>query len=345
MAYDYYAGGCNDEQSVKRNRCIFNEILIRPRMLRDVSRRDLSVELLGQKISMPVIIAPTAFQKLAHEKGELETALAARQADTIMTVSTLATTAMEEVAAVAPHHLWFQLYIYKNREITKDLVARAAAAGYKALVVTVDSPILGRRERDIRNAFHLPQHLSAANLVGQGLGEIGRADNHSGLAAHIAALYDHSLTWDMLDWIVSISKLPVLVKGILRGDDALLALEHGARGIIVSNHGGRQIDTAVSPIEVLPEIVKAVGSRSEILVDGGIRRGTDIFKALALGARAVLIGRPVLWALATGGGEGVARCLEMLRQELDLTMALSGCATTADITPDMVKIPQHMAPL
>jgi len=342
MAYDYFAGGANDEESVKRNRQIYNEILIRPRMLCDVSEIDLSVKVLGQEISMPLLIAPTAFHGLAHAGGEVETARAAKAVNTIMALSTLSNHSLEDVAQAAPHHMWFQLYVYKNREITKELVSRAAAAGYKAIVVTVDSPILGRRERDLRNCFHLPDHLCAANLLGQGLAEIGKADNHSGLAAHIAALYDTSLSWEGLKWIVSISPLPVLVKGILRADDALLALEHGAKGIIVSNHGGRQIDTCVSPLEVLPEIAQALDGRIEVLVDGGIRRGGDIFKALALGAKAVMLGRPIIWALATGGGEAVIQCLTMLKQELELTMALSGCSTLRDITPDLLKLPLHM---
>ncbi len=337
MAYDYFAAGSNDEESLKRNRQVYNEILLRPKMLRDVSYRDMSVKVLGQQISMPIMIAPMAFQGLANLEGEVATARAAKALNTIMTLSTLSNCSIEEVSQVAPHHMWFQLYVYKDREITKELVGRAADAGYKAIVMTVDSPILGRRERDLRNGFHLPDHLSAKNLAGQGLHEIGKADNYSGLAAHIAALYDNALTWESLEWIASISKLPVLVKGIVRGDDAVLAMEHGAKGVIVSNHGGRQIDTCVAPIEVLAEVAHAIEGRGEVLMDGGIRRGTDIVKAIALGARAVLVGRPIIWALATGGSEGVVKCLTMLKQELDLTMA-----TLADITPDLLKLPQHM---
>jgi isopentenyl diphosphate isomerase/L-lactate dehydrogenase-like FMN-dependent dehydrogenase len=342
MAYDYFAAGSNDEESLKRNRQVYNEILLRPKMLRDVSYRDMTVKVLGQTISMPMIIAPMAFQGLANEEGEVATARAAKALDTIMTLSTLSNCSIEEVGQAAPHHMWFQLYVYKDREITKELVGRAADAGYKAIVMTVDSPILGRRERDLRNGFHLPDHLSAKNLAGQGLHQIGKADNYSALASHIAALYDNALTWQSLEWIVSISKLPILVKGIVRGDDAVLALEHGAKGVIVSNHGGRQVDTCVAPIEVLAEVAQALEGRGELLMDGGIRRGTDIVKALALGARAVLIGRPVIWALATGGSEGIIKCLTMLKQELDLTMALSGCATLSDITPDLLKLPLHM---
>ena len=342
MAYDYFAAGSSDEETLKRNRQVYNEILLRPKMLRDVSYRDMTVSVLGESLSMPVIIAPMAFQGLAHEEGEVATARAAKTLNIRMALSTLSNCSIEEVAQAAPHHMWFQLYVYKDREITKELVGRAAAAGYKALIVTVDSPILGRRERDLRNGFHLPNHLSAKNLAAQGLSEIGKADNHSALAAHIASLYDNALTWESLDWISSISKLPVLVKGIVRGDDAVLALDHGAKGVIVSNHGGRQIDTEVTAIEVLPEVAQAMSGRGELLVDGGVRRGTDIVKALALGAKAVLVGRPVIWALATGGSEAVVKCLTMLKQELDLTMALSGCSTLKEITPDLLKLPEHM---
>ncbi len=342
MAYDYFAAGANDEESLRRNRQVYNEILLRPKMLRDVSYRDMSVNLFGQTISMPMLIAPMAFQGLANEEGEVATARAAKTLNTVMILSTLANCSIEEVGQAAPHHMWFQLYVYKDREITKELVGRAAEAGYKAIVMTVDSPILGRRERDLRNGFHLPSNLSAKNLAGQGLHEICKADNHSALAAHIAALYDTALSWQSLEWIASISKLPILVKGIVRGDDAALVMAHGASGVIVSNHGGRQIDTCVAPIEALPEVAQAMDGRGVLLMDGGIRRGTDIVKALALGAKAVMVGRPVIWALATGGSEDVVQCLTMLKQELDLAMALSGCANLADITPDLLKLPLHM---
>lgn len=342
MAYDYFAAGSSDEVTLQRNRSVFNEILMRPKMLHDISYRDLTVTVLGQTLSMPILIAPMAFQGMAHEEGEVATARAAKALNTIMALSTLSNHSIEEVGQAAPHHMWFQLYVYKDREITKELVNRAYAAGYKALVLTVDSPILGRRERDLRNGFHLPEHLCAINLAGQGLSDIGKAGNHSALASHIASLYDNALSWQSLEWIISISKLPVLVKGIVRGDDAKLALEHGAKGVIVSNHGGRQIDTEVSPIEVLPEVAEAMDGRGELLMDGGIRRGTDVVKALALGAKAVLVGRPVIWALATGGSESVVQCLTMLKQELDLTMALAGCATLQEITPDLLKLPLHM---
>ena len=342
MAYDYFSGGADDEVTLRRNREVFSEIYLRPKMLCDVSYRDMSVTFFGQKIAMPILVAPTAFHGLAHKDAEAATARAAKAMNTIMALSTLANTSLEDVALAAPHHLWFQLYVYKDREITKELVGRAAAAGYKALVVTVDSPILGKRERDLRNEFHLPDHLSAKNLHGQGLDIIGKSDRNSGLAAYIASLYDTALSWQSLEWIASLTKLPILVKGVLRADDAKQAMECGASGIIVSNHGGRQIDSTVSTIEVLPEIARALDGKGELLLDGGVRRGTDVLKALALGAKAVLVGRPILWALAAGGESGVSQCLTMLKQELDLAMALSGCATLAEINQDLLKLPHHM---
>lgn len=344
--FDYYRGGAADELTLKRNCQAFAEISIWPRMLVDISQRDMSLSLAGQEIDMPIIIAPTAFQALAHRQGELATAAAAKKLNTIMTLSTLSNHDIEEVAK-AGNHLWYQLYVYKDRAITKDLVARAEANNYKALVVTVDSPVLGRRERDIRNQFTLPPGLRAANLEKFALGNINKNKNNnqdSDLASYIATLYDTSLTWKDLEWIISLTKLPVLVKGVLRGDDAIKAVAAGAKGIIVSNHGGRQLDTTISTIEALPGIIAALekSNRSkshrevEVLLDGGIRRGTDILKALAMGAKAVMIGRPILWGLALSGQSGVEAVLNLLKSEFDLAMALSGCGNLAAITSDLI---------
>ncbi len=344
--FDYYRGGAADELTLKRNCQAFAEISIWPRMLVDISQRDMSLSLAGQEIDMPIIIAPTAFQALAHRQGELATAAAAKKLNTIMTLSTLSNHDIEEVAK-AGNHLWYQLYVYKDRAITKDLVARAEANNYKALVVTVDSPVLGRRERDIRNQFTLPPGLRAANLEKFALGNINKNKNNnqdSDLASYIASLYDTSLTWKDLEWIISLTKLPVLVKGVLRGDDAIKAVAAGAKGIIVSNHGGRQLDTTISTIEALPGIIAALekSNRSkshrevEVLLDGGIRRGTDILKALAMGAKAVMIGRPVLWGLALSGQSGVEAVLNLLKSEFDLAMALSGCGNLAAITSNLI---------
>lgn len=340
--FHYYQGGACDEITLRRNTQAFSEIELLPRMLVDVSKRDLSVEIFGSKLDLPVFIAPMAFQALADSRGELAMASAAKSRNTIITLSTLATYSIEEVAAVA-NHRWYQLYVYKDRQVTRDLVRRAEENGYEALVVTVDSPLLGRREKDIANGFHLPQGLRAANLENFNMGTVAQSEDHkeSGLAAYIASLYDTSLTWKELSWIVSLTKLPVLVKGILRGDDALLAMDHGAAGIIVSNHGGRQLDTTVPTIKALPAVVKALrqhGHQCPVIMDGGVRRGTDVLKAMALGARAVLLGRPLLWGLALAGENGAAAVLDMIRAELDLALGLIGCPSVADLTGDLLDI-------
>lgn len=336
MAYDYYSSGANDEITLQENRKAYERITIYPRMLQDVSSRTQTTTVLGQEIKTPILIAPMAFQRLAHPEGELATARAASTAGTIMVLSTLATSSIEEVANVAGGNLWFQLYVYKDRGITRSLVERAEAAGYKALVFTVDSPILGRRERDVRNGFHLPDGLKAANLALAGIEALPGQIGDSGLAHYIASLYDQSLNWKDLEWLRSISKLPVLIKGILRADDAELGVKYGASGIIVSNHGGRQLDTAPATIDVLARVADALNGSAELFVDGGIRRGTDVLKAIALGAKAVLLGRPVLWGLASGGEAGVGQVLGMLQDEFDLAMALSGYTNLKDIGRDIL---------
>jgi isopentenyl diphosphate isomerase/L-lactate dehydrogenase-like FMN-dependent dehydrogenase len=255
-----------------------------------------------------------------------------------MAVSTLATTNLEEVAAAATGPLWFQLYVYKDRVVSESLVRRAEAAGYRALVLTVDTPLLGRREADERNGFGLPDHLRMANFSGRSEAR-PMEPGISALALHTLAEFDPSLTWEALDWMRSITRLPVVVKGILTQEDAALALAHGAAAIIVSNHGGRQLDTAVATIEALLEVVEAVAGRCEVYLDGGVRRGTDVLKALALGARAVFVGRPILWGLAVNGEEGVRHVLELLRRELALDMGIAGRPTLASIDRSLVKLP------
>ena len=258
---------------------------------------------------------------------------------TTMVLSTLSNLSMEEVTAATTADTWFQLYVYKDKGITKSLVERAQAAGCRALVVTVDSPLLGRRENDVRNRFHLPRHLKIGNLSGPMMEKLPTGVGDSGLAAYIHSLYDTAVTWKDLEWLKSLTKLPLLVKGILREDDARQAIKCGAEGVIASNHGGRQLDTAIATIRALPEIVEAVGSEATVLVDGGIRRGTDVLKALALGAQAVLVGRPVIWGLATNGWQGARDVLKTLSDELDLAMALSGCPDVESITRDLVLLP------
>ena len=293
--YDYFAGGANDEITVRENQSAYSRIRLQYRVLRDVSRRSLTTTVLSHPLSLPIFIAPTAFHCLAHPEGELATARAAARAGVIMISSMVATMAIEEVAKAnatipgAPP-LWSQLYILPDRGFTTEMIRRAEAAGCSVLVVTVDSPVFGQRERDIRHRFHeLPNGLSLANFTA------------TGRAAPPLFEFKADLTWEDVSWLRTTTDLPILLKGIIHPEDACLALAHGADGIIVSNHGGRQLDTAVATIEALPEIVDAVAGRLPVLIDGGIRRGTDVLKALSLGADSVAIGRPVLWGLAVAG--------------------------------------------
>lgn len=335
MTFDYYAGGAGDELTLRDNVEAFDRLRLRPKMLVDMSKLNLSVELFGSTLSSPALIAPMAFHRLAHEDGELAMARAAARAGTGMVVSTLATSSLEEIAEVSNGPLWFQLYVYKDKQITIDLVERATAAGYKAIVLTVDSPVLGRRFRDMRNLFHLPQHLKASNLTGA-LQNIPGSEGGSGLATYIASMYDTSLTWKDLEWIAGLTKLPVLVKGVLRADDTRYSIESGAGGIVVSNHGGRQLDSTIATIDALPDVVQEANGRVPVLVDGGIRRGTDILKALALGAKAVLVGRPLLWGLALAGEEGAYNVLTTLNDELRNALVLSGYPDVRAVTRDLI---------
>jgi 4-hydroxymandelate oxidase len=335
-AWAYYSSGAHDEVTLHANRSAFKRLALHYRVLVDVSRRDLSTTVLGERVAFPILVAPTAFHGLAHPERELATARAAAKAGTIFTLSTLATATIDEVRAASQGPIWFQLYVFKDRAATEALVRRAEAAGAKALVLTVDAPLLGRRERDVRNRFQLPPGLCVKNLVPEGMSDLPAEAQDSGLAAYFASLLDPALGWRDLAWLRSITKLPLLVKGIVRKDDARRAVDEGAQGIVVSNHGGRQLDTAPATIDVLSGIVDEVGGRAEVLLDGGVRRGTDAVKALALGARAVLVGRPILWGLAVGGEQGVSAVLEILRTELDLALALSGCASVAAVTRDLL---------
>ena len=340
MAYDYYASGAADEITLRDNRAAFDRRRIAYRVLAGVGARDLATTVVGERVSMPVLVAPTAFHRLAHPEGEAATARGAGAAGTVMVLSTLSNTPVEEVLAAATGPVWFQLYVYRDRGATRALVERVEAAGCRALVLTVDAPLLGRRERDVRNRFHLPAGLAVANVLAEGYGDLPAAEAGSGLAGYVSELLDPNLTWDDLDRLAAATRLPLLVKGIVRADDAVRAAEHGVAGIVVSNHGGRQLDTSIATLDALPPIADALARRAgpapELLLDGGVRRGTDVLKALALGARAVLIGRPVLWGLALGGAEGVARVLAMLRGELDLAMALAGARTVGEMTGDLV---------
>ncbi len=336
LAYDYYASGADDEHTLRRNVEAYRELALHYRVLVDVSRPSAATTVLGTPVQSPILVAPTAFHRLAHPDGELASARAAAAAGTIFTLSTLSTTRVEDVMAASGGPVWFQLYVYKDRAATADLVARVEAAGVRALVLTVDAPRLGRRERDVRNRFALPAGLRIENLHGS-RGEVSAPPADSGLAAYFASLIDPALTWDDLAWLRSLTKLPLVIKGVVRADDAARAVAAGVDGIVVSNHGGRQLDTSPATIEVLPRIAEAVDGKAELLLDGGIRRGTDVIKALALGARAVLVGRPVLWGLAVGGQAGVAAVLAMLRRELELAMVLCGCPTVASLDRQLVE--------
>jgi 4-hydroxymandelate oxidase len=335
-ASDYYEGGALDEITLRENTDGWTRLKLYYRVLAGVTCRDLSTTVLGQSVSMPILVAPTAFHKLACEAGEIATAKAAKSAGTAFILSSLSNTAMESVFAQAGSPRWFQLYIYKDREITRELLQRAEAAGAEAIVLTVDAPGLGTRERDARNSFRLPDGLVVENLAPLGKGNFPEVQG-SGLAAYVKANFKQDLGFDDLDWLCRSTRLPVVVKGVCRGDDARRAAELGARAVVVSNHGGRQLDTAPATCEVLPHVVEAAGDLSEIYVDGGIRRGSDVLKAIALGARAVLVGRPVLWGLCVGGEQGATNVLEILRRELDEAMLLCGCSKLGDIDGTLLR--------
>jgi 4-hydroxymandelate oxidase len=332
QAYDYLAGGADDELTLADNVAAWQRLRLRPRVLRDVSKVSTDTTVLGSPVSFPALVAPTAYQRLAHDDGERATAQGAAAAGTIMVASTLSTVSLEDIAAAAPEAVrWFQLYVHRDRGWTAEVVARAVAAGYRALVFTVDVPVLGLRRRDERNQFRLPPGMVAAN-VGEPLPKVPG----STLMAYAQDELDPGITFADIEWLRGLCDLPILVKGVLRADDARACVEAGAVGIVVSNHGGRQLDTAVATAVALPEIVEAVGGDVEVLVDGGIRRGTDVIKALALGARAVLLGRPVLWGLASGGSSGVQSVLQTLRDEFARALALCGTPTVEQVCHDLI---------
>ena len=332
-AYDYFAGGAGTESTLRDNVAAWQRIRLAPHVLRDVSGPDLSAGLLGLPLSMPVLIAPVAYQKMAHDDGEAGTARAAAAAGTIMVVSTNATQSLEEVAAAAPGAgLLFQLYVHSDRRMTLELMRRAAAAGYAGLVVTADTPRTGNRLRDQRNRFRLPAHLSTVNTDWPAVAGVAAAD----VAAYPGRSYEAGLTTGTLAWLREHSELPIMLKGVHRADDALLAVQSGVDGIIVSNHGGRQLDGAVATADALPAIAAAVGQRVPVLVDGGIRSGVDVIRALALGARAVLIGRPALWGLVAAGSAGVTAVLEHFRSEITLALQLAGVASVAAVDGDLI---------
>ncbi|CAJ0957154.1 unnamed protein product, partial [Mesorhabditis belari] len=350
LSRDYYESGSDEEKALRRNRRAFSRLLIRPKCLVDVSKSDTNCEFLGKKFKSPIAVAPTAFHKLCHPRGELASVEGISRFGGLMICSSWGTTPLEEIAENrGDATLWFQLYVYKDRPTTEALIRRAENAGFEALVLTVDTPVLGRRLADKRNAFTLPPPLKFANMVATNDSKVHMPKvpiGDSGLMAYVSSQIDQSLNWDSLKWLVGFSRLPVIVKGIMRSDDALKALQCGAKGIIVSNHGGRQMDCAPATIEALPEIAKVAG-QIPVFLDGGIRNGRDVFKALALGASGIFIGRAILYGLTVGGADGVERVLDILQEEFEHCMKLAGCQSIADIrnTPQIVVSSSHYSKL
>ncbi|HUO74426.1 MAG TPA: alpha-hydroxy acid oxidase [Solirubrobacteraceae bacterium] len=327
----YFAGGAGDEITMRDNLAAWQRLAIRPRTLVGVGNRELSVTLLGRRRPHPIVIAPMAYQRLAHVDGEIATARAAAATESIMCLATFSTTTSPVVAEAVPGgSRWFQLYVFSDRGLSRELVTQAVEHGYEALVITVDLPVVGVRERELRSEVQV--QLATEQMIDRVTAAGGR-----GLTpAEFTSLIDPDLRWSDIEQFASDCPLPVIVKGILRAEDAVIALEHGARGIVVSNHGGRQLDTVLSGADALPAIVEAVGGLADVLVDGGIRRGTDVVKALALGAQGVLVGRPVLWGLAVDGAGGAQRVLEILLSEFDCALALAGARSVEELDPSFI---------
>ena len=314
---EFIASGAGDEATLRWNREAFQRIALRPRVLRDITRIDTNISLYNDILSYPILLAPVAYQKLIHPEGEVEAARGAAKAGATFVLSTASTCAIEDVATTGAQ-LWMQIYVQSDREVSRDLVRRAEAAGVRALCLTVDTPVLGTRNRQARVKFALPPDLPTPHLDAVGRERLT-----------VVSAKREAITWKDVEWLRSITRLPLLLKGILDDDDAQRAVESGAAGIIVSNHGARNLDTVPATIEALPAIAERVSV--PILLDGGIRRGTDVIKAIAFGAKAILIGRPYAYALAVGGADGVARAIAILREELETSMALLGRASIAEI--------------
>ena len=330
--YDFIAGAATDEITLRRTRAVLDSLMLRPKMLTDISRRDLSTTVLGQPISLPVMLDPAGNHAAAHPEAELATARAAGAAGTLMVLSSHAARTLEDVAAAASGPLWFQQYLFKDRGLTLEMAARAEEAGYTAICITADAKIKPKRERNIRNNYvgHASPNYAQIDL-GEHTWKFA-ADAPAG----VMDIRDPAAAWGDIEWLAGAIRLPVVVKGIMVGEDGRNAADSGAAAVIVSNHGARYLDTTLASIEALPEVVEAAQGRLEVYLDGGIRRGTDIVKALALGARAVLLGRPLFWGLAVDGEAGVRAVIEMLRDELDATMGMCGRPTLADIGPDTI---------
>jgi L-lactate dehydrogenase (cytochrome) len=358
--FDFIDGGAEDEVTLRRNREAFDRVALVPRVLVDVGEVDLATTVLGQRLAVPLVLAPTGLCGMATSRGEIPAARAAVEAGIVFTASCMSSVTLEEIVREAPGAHWFQLYVWRDRAITQDLAERAAAAGCRTLVVTVDTPVLGQRERDVRNGATIPPRITLRNALdvlrrprwtitmARGprvtFANVTAADRSAGLrpvalSPLVNGLFDPTVTWRDLDWIRGLWTGSLVVKGILSVEDARLSAEHGADAIVVSNHGGRQLDGGPATLEVLPGIVDAAGGEVEVLLDGGVRRGADMAKAVALGARACLVGRAYLYGLATGRQAGVAQAIAILSSELRRVMALMGCTRVADLGPDRLRLP------
>lgn len=355
--FDYIDGGAEDERTLARNSGAFANITFRPRVLRDVSQVDTSTTLLGKPLPLPLALSPTGFTRIADPQGELAVARAAERAGLPYTLSTLGTRSIEEVASVSDGVKWFQVYVWRDRGLVKEMIDRAAASGYEALVLTVDTAVLGRRERDVRRGFSLPPKIGLDTLIDGALhpgwtwdfvraepirfanvagAEVGDGSSAVSLADYVSSQFDPELSWADIDWLRDHWDGPIVIKGIQSVEDAVQAADLGIEAVALSNHGGRQLDSAPSPIELVAPVVDAVGDRTEVLCDGGVRRGSDIVKAVALGAKACMAGRAYLYGLGAGGERGVDHVLKLLSQDVRRTMALVGTRTVADLSREAV---------
>lgn len=332
--YAYFSGGSDDELTLKENCSAYDRIKLVPRVLANVASCDASTKVLDSPLSFPLIIAPTAFHKLAHPEGELITAKAASKAGIIMTISSCSTTSLKSIRDVSVLPPWFQLYVYKDRSITQNLILKASELNYGAIVVTVDAPLYAKRPKEIHHPLTLLHKELFENLMEAGLSFKGVSTEE--IPQFLAKQLDPDLNWDDIEWIRSQTDLPVVLKGILHPEDIKKAKYHGVKTIVISNHGGRQLDTAITALEALKNVDAQLKEEMEIIVDGGIRKGVDILKAIALGAKAVMIGRPVLWGLACEGEQGILNVLNQLKEELLLSMALSGISRIGEITEDIL---------
>jgi L-lactate dehydrogenase (cytochrome) len=362
--FDYVDGGAEDEATLRANRAGFRCYTFNPRVLVDVSERDQSTSVLGERLAAPLILAPTGFTGMLWPRGEILAARAAARKGLVYTLSTMSICSLEQVAEAAPGPLWFQLYVWRDREVTRSLMERAKAAGYRVLVVTVDTPVLGQRERDIRNGLVVPPRITLNNLLdtarrvswlrglldnpritfGNFAGTEAAGQNPVSVAEYTTRQFSPAVSWADLDWFRSVWSGPMAIKGVMSVEDARLAVEHGVEAIVVSNHGGRQCDYLPGAVEVLPEIVDAVGDRAEVILDGGVRRGSDAVKAIALGARACMIGRAFNYGLAAGGQAGAEKAIDILQKEIDRCLALIGRPRLSDLDRSALRIERLYLP-